>query len=1004
MELKDRELSTRYHLNFKLFLELMAYKVREILLVSSPYDAFLIEEDVTLASRIINEYSGMNLSQPPRVTRTSSALHALDLLEAGRFDLVVTMPHLDDMDAFSLGREIRKRNPRLPVYLLAHSLSGLQTSGEVFCFEGIDKVFIWSGNADLLLAIVKITEDRMNVDFDTARGQVRVIIFVEDSPSYYSTMLPIFYREVVRQIQAVLELGVNEEERLLIMRTRPKIILARTWEEASGLYERYRPYLLGIISDTRFPRAGRLQGRAGVELLSRARGENPYLPLLLLSSEPENAAEAEKIPACFIDKNSPDLLAEIHAFFLAELGFGDFVFRLPDGTEVGRATKLRELEEKLAEVPDESLRLHVARKHLATWVMMRSEIELASTLREIGPDSFATLDALRSHLITLIRLVRTWRQKGVVTSFNRREFDVELLDFAKIGQGSLGGKARGLAFMSSVLNGDISLHQKYPAVSIRIPQTVVLGTDAFQAFVERNGLKRFATENATDEEVTRAFLKGEMQGEVIKDLMAYLRQVHYPLSVRSSSLLEDAQFKPYAGLYQTCMIPNNHPDLRVRMEQLVIAVKLVYASTWFESPKAFSRTVAGQPQEEAMAVVIQQLAGDAYGGWFYPAISGVAQSHNFYPVEMMKPGEGVVQMALGFGKTVVEGGKSLRFSPKYPEVLPQFSKVEDMLENSQRFFYALPLDRMQDGVCLEDFPRLEKRDVYDARGEYPVTALASTYDHEEHRIRDTGEGPGGKIVTFARILKHRQLPLPGLLADLLETGRKKMGCPVEMEFAVNLFAQRPAECEFFLLQLRPMAANDNRYEVEITPRDRSGAFCSSGTALGNGKRQDIRDIVFVKPGDFKIESTVEIADEVGRVNATLLKEKRPYLLIGPGRWGSLDRFLGIPVQWRHISGVGAMLELRDALLKADASQGSHFFQNITSLGIPYVTVTEGSPDFLDWGLLGALPVVGETAFLKHVRLGEPMVMKINGRTSECVMYLPGSGEKDDEAGKPGSGI
>jgi CheY-like chemotaxis protein len=1004
MELKDRELSIKYHLNFKLFLELMSYKVREILLVSSPYDAFLIEEDVTLASRIINEYSDMNLSQPPRVTRTSSALHALELLEAGRFDLVITMPHLDDMDAFSLGKKIKERNPRLPVYLLAHSLSGLQTANEIITFEGIDKVFIWSGNADLLLAVIKSTEDRMNVDYDTEHGQVRVIIFVEDSPYYYSSMLPIFYGEVVRQIQAVLELGVNEEERLLIMRTRPKILFAQTYEEACELYDRYRPYLLGVISDTRFPRGGKLQGNAGIDLLSKARHETPYLPLLLLSNEPENSSRADKIPAHFIDKNSPDLLAEIHEFFLGELGFGDFIFRMPDGKEVGRATKLRELEEMLARIPDESLRLHIARKHLANWVMMRSEIELASTLREIRPDSFVTLDALRHYLITLIHLVRKWRQKGVVASFNRKEFAADLLDFAKIGHGSLGGKARGLAFMASVLGEDITLHQKYPPVSIRIPQTVVLGTNAFQTFVERNDLKHFATDEATDGEVTSAFLKGEMQGDVIKDLMAYLKQVHYPLSVRSSSLLEDAQFKPYAGLYQTYMIPNSHPELHVRLEQLIIAVKLVYASTYYESPKAFSKTIAGQPQEEAMAVIIQQLAGDVYGGHFYPAMSGVAQSHNFYPVEEMKPEEGVVQMALGFGKTVVEGEKSLRFSPKFPEVLPQFSKVEDMLENSQRFFYSLPMEKTREGVCLEDFPSLEKRDIYDARGEYPVTVLASTYDHEEHRIRDTSEGPGGKIVTFARVLKHKLFPLPELLADLLEISRKKMGCPVEMEFAVNLSQDNPVECEFFLLQLRPMVANENRYEVEISPRDRATAFCSSNTALGNGKRSDIRDIVFVKPEDFKIESTAEIADEVGRINGALMKEKLPYLLIGPGRWGSLDRFLGIPVQWRHISGVGAMLELRDSLLKADASQGSHFFQNITSLGIPYVTVTEGSSDFLDWNLLKSLQVVNETTFLKHVRLEEPMVIKINGRTSECVMFLPGEGDEDEDGGGPGPGI
>ncbi|HWR67827.1 MAG TPA: PEP/pyruvate-binding domain-containing protein [Desulfomonilia bacterium] len=997
MTLKERELSGKYHLNFKVFLELMSSKVREILLVSSRYDAFIIEEDVTLASRIVTEYSGLNLSQPPRVTRTSSALQALELMDEKSFDLVFTMPNLEDMDAFTLGKRIKEKNPALPVYLLAHSLRGIQTSSEAIRYEGIDKVFIWSGNADLLLAIIKETEDALNVDYDTTHAQVCVLIFVEDSPLYYSTLLPIFYKEVVRQVQAVLELGVNEEERLLIMRTRPKILSAQTFEEASVLYEKYKPYLMGIISDTRFPKKGRLYAHAGIELLSRARQEIPHLPLLLFSSEPENKPRAREIPAEFLDKNSPKLLDEIHDFFLTSLGFGEFVFRTPDGTEVGRASKLRMLEEGLATIPDDSLCHHIEKKDMANWVMMRSEIPLASTIRGLSCSSFSSNSEMREHLISLIHLVRKWRQKGVVARFNRKEFNIDLLDFAKLGQGSLGGKARGLAFMSSMLQEDISLFEKYPESTIRIPQTFVLATDIFEEFVEINNLKGFAGDGYTDEEVAQAFLKAEMAEEVIKDLQTFLEQVVYPLSVRSSSLLEDAQFQPYAGLYETYMIPNNHPDFSKRLESLVTAIKLVYASTYYESPKAFAKSTASQAKDESMAVVIQQLVGDEHGDHYYPTISGVAQSHNYYPVSHMKPEEGIVQMAIGFGKTVVEGGKSLRFSPRYPEILPQFSTVDDMIANSQRFFYSLRLRTHAGKSDLDVHSHLEKRDIYDARDEYPVIACASTYDAAEHRIRDTGEGPGGKIITFSQILKYRSIELPEMLSDILELARRNMGCAVEMEFTVNLRKDKPGACDFYLLQVRPMVTEEDRFEVEITDKDRKIAFCTSNLALGNGRRQDIADIIFVKQDDFKLEATPEIAEEVGGLNGQLITRKLPYLLIGPGRWGSFDRWLGVPVQWRHISGVGAILEIRGALIKADPSQGSHFFQNITSLGVPYVTVTEGAQDFLDWQWLESLPVVNETTYLRHVRLDRPLTIKIDGRKSQCVMYMS-EPETDDDIG------
>jgi hypothetical protein len=987
--MKPYPLPSEFYGRFKIFHELMASKIREILLVSSPYDAYIMEEDGRLSSRIINEYRGLNLSQPPRVTRTSSAYTALEYLNEKKFDMVIATPHLEELDVFTLGLEIKKIKPELPVILLAQTTRGIYPLPDGERSRGIDKVFIWSGVSDFLLALVKSAEDRLNVDFDTRLASVRVILLVEDSPLYYSSFLPLIYKEVVAQTQAVLEVGLNEEHRLLTMRARPKILLAMNFEEAMDLSERYRPYLFGIISDGRFPKENRLQDDAGFEFLSRIRRDIPDLPLLLLSSDASNREKAGRIPAVFLDKNSPNLLAEIHDFFMNHLGFGDFVFRMPDGWEVGRASNLKELEEKVASVPDESLWYHATRNHFSNWIMARSEITLASAFRVVQASEFKDAAELRQYIASNIHALRRWRQKGVVTQFHARHFDSDVSDFGKIGQGSLGGKARSLAFMSALLQEDPAIYEKYPDIRIEIPKTLVVSTDGFEAFVAQNRLQRFGLEDYPDHEVKEAFLRAEMPEWLRSELKAYLAQVKHPLSVRSSSLLEDAQFQPYAGLYHTYMIPNNHPDPSVRLRQLIAAVKHVYASTYYEGPKAFSRSTAVQPQEEQMGVIIQQIAGEAYGDYLYPALSGVAQSHNYYPIPPMKREDGIAYIALGLGKTVVEGERALRFSPKHPGMLPQFSTVKDILNNAQRFFYALKIRNCAEELSFGRYSNLERREIEEAEDEFPVKSLASTYVPNENRIRDTGYMQGPKIMTFAPVLKHNLVPLAPLLCDFLDLGRRAMGCPVEIEFSLNLGTAECRKKEFYFLQMRPMAPDQERHEVKISPSDVQRAFCFSTQALGNGRNDQITDIVYVKPAAFRPELTVEIAQEIGRLNAGLLKENRPYLLVGPGRWGSADRWLGIPVQWRDISGVGAIVELRNDQIKADPSQGTHFFQNITSLGIHYITVTENTRDRFDWNWVNALPALQDTTFLRQVRPEKGMVLKIDGRTSECVILANG---------------
>ncbi len=991
MTLKNAELPGEFYSQFKMFHEIMTIKVREILLISSPYDAYIMEEDRSLASRIVNEYIGLNLSLPPRVTRTSSGRDALSLLEQRTFDMVITMPNVDDMGAQDLGTKIKTKHPDLPVILLSHSLRSIFPQGEYRKLKGIDKVFIWSGNSDLLLALVKNAEDRLNVDRDTRRAMVRVLILVEDSPQYYSSFLPLIYKEIVKQTQAVLGVGLNEEHRLLRMRSRPKIMLAETYEEAMHLCRKYRAYLIGIISDTRIPRNGQLDDRAGADILAFMKQEIPDLPMLLLSSDPRNRINADIIPAVFLDKNSPNLLDELQDFFLNHLGFGDFVFRLPDRTEIGRASSLRTLELIISRIPDESLLYHASRNHFSNWLMARSEFALASTFRQVQASEFQSTADLRRYIISGLHTVRKLQQKGVVAQFRARSFDPDIMDFVKTGDGSLGGKARGLAFMSVLLMQHPALLIDHPNVSIQIPKTLVITTQGFESFIALNQLQYCAKNGFSDREISRIFLNAQLPNWLVSDLEAFLAQVLYPLSIRSSSLLEDAQFQPYAGLYKTYMIPNNHPEPAIRLRQLVNAVKLVYASTYYEDPRSFTRNSVSQPQEESMAVIIQQLAGEAYGDYFYPALSGVAQSHNFYPVANMRSEDGIAHIALGMGKTVVEGEKSLRFSPRFPLVLPQFATVDDTLNNCQRNFYALKIRGCPDELPIFNdaggvFANLENREIDAARNEYPVRVLSSVYIPDEHRIRDSGRLPGAKIATFASILKHDIFPLPRLLSDLLDIARKGMGCPVEIEFAVNLGTDVQRKDEFYFLQIRPMATEINQQDVVISDDDLREPLCFSRHALGNGKIDFISDIVYVKPQAFQISETQQMADEIGKINAMLSREKRPYLLIGPGRWGTADRWLGIPVQWRNISSVGAIIELKNHQIHADPSQGSHFFQNITSLGIPYITVVEDSDDILNWNRLEACTSIQETGHIRHVRPDHPLIIKIQGKQSIAVIY------------------
>ncbi|SLM31976.1 PpsA2 [Desulfamplus magnetovallimortis] len=1001
MSTKKPKLLSKFNARPDIYRDIMAYEVKEILLISSPYNMFNMEEGSSLASKIINEYSGLNLRYPPVITGASSASEALALLGEKRFDMVLIVPHLKETDIFSLGRNIKAIQPDVKAMLLSPSIRALPSKRDALYDNGIDTIFIWSGNSDLLITLIKNAEDHVNVDNDTSLANVRVVILVEDCPEYYSYMLPIIYKEIVTQTQALLATDLSDAMKLLTMRARPKLLLAKNYEEAQALYERYKNFLLCVISDTRFPKNNSIDPEAGIKLFSHIRSEFQGLPLLLMSSENENGKKASQIPALFLDKNHPNLRHATRMFFLNHLGFGNFVFCMPNGRNIDIATNLMQLETKLSTIPDESLAYHADRDHFSSWLMARSEIGLALKFRACKSSDFNTPDELRSFIVNNIHALRKFQNRGLVSTFDENYFDSEVKEFVKIGQGSLGGKGRGLAFMYGLLEQEEELHKSHPKFTIKIPQTLVLCTDVFEAFISQNHLENFETRTHPVEEVVEVFLRSELPTWLIRQLKAFLSQVKVPLAVRSSSQLEDAQFQPYAGLYKTYKIPNNHPDLSMRIIHLANAVKLVFASTYYDDAKAFHRNTSGHPFRDSMAVIVQAIAGMHYGDYFYPAVSGVAQSVNYYPFADMRPEHGIAHIALGLGKTVVDGEKSLRFSPGSPQVLPQFSLIDDILMNAQTTFYALKTNNYSDALHFGRHSNLEKRDLYEALDEYPVQALSSTYIPEENRIRDTWGATGPKLLTFSRLLKYNTPPIAPLLSDLLDLGGRVFGGPVEMEFAINLYPESQRPSDFHFLQIRPMPGDDKQQETRICQQDIDSAVCYSSSALGNGIFKNILDIVYVTPQAFSVSATPYIAEEIGRINAGLVKADRRYLLIGPGRWGGSDPWLGIPVKWHTISGIGAIIELKNEQLNADASQGSHFFHNITSLGIPYITVNElagralcgseyrkNNPDFLDWKWLETCKLICETQYLRHVMLSAPICIKMDGKKSRCVITAP----------------
>ncbi len=980
--------------SIKIYHELMAYRVTDILLVSSPYDAFIIEEEGLLSTRIINQYKGLNLSNPPKLTFASSVTEAFEQLARKPFDLILAMPGLTGMDVYAFGRQVKKQYSQIPFYLLLHNTCDIHqypTAAQDGAQEPtIDRTYIWGGKADLLLAIIKNFEDEKNVAFDTQNAKVRVIIMVEDSPYHYSSLLPVLYKHIVIQTQLVMDDSITEEHRILKRRGRPKILVVHDYDQAMALFERYRPYVLSVFTDMRYAINGQEDPYAGRKLLTWIKSEIPDLPILILSTEEENRDIAAAIPAQFINKNSNNLHDQIKSFFVTHLGFGAFVFRMPDNREIARASNLREVEKLLPDIPDASVLHHARHNDFSRWLLARSEVDFALSLKPYTINDFTDASEIKRFLIERIRARRKYSRQGLVIEFDPEKFDSDT-NFMKIGTGSLGGKARGLAFMSHQLGIDPCLCQKFPEIDITIPQTFVIATDEFKKFVAENKLCRLLEQDRVpdDTQVREHFLKAELPRPLKMNLRTYIQNVHYPIAVRSSSLFEDAHYQPFAGLYKTYMLPNADISLEKRLERLMTAVKLVYASTYLEAPRSYARSTMHRTEDEEMAVVLQQITGTRHKNYFYPSISGLAQSYNFYPISHLKAEEGISYIALGLGKLVMDGGKVLRFCPKYPQFLPQFSMINDILENSQKYFYALKMDGFPTSEkCFgtgED-PCLARLDIADAKDHPAVRMLCSTFNVQDNRIRDRFSDKDFPVLTFANILKYTTFPLADILAEVTALGARWMGTSVEMEFAMDLPMEGiRSKPRFSLLQIRPMGRYKQNLGIEIAEKDIKNAFCHSTLSLGNGEYKDIRDIVYVDPKTFEADKTPLVAREINKINAMFNDTGTKYVLIGPGRWGSADRWLGIPVVWSDISNVGVMVETTIESIKADFSQGTHFFQNITSLGISYITIQDKGNDFIDYDFLSSREPATATRYLKHIRFDRPVRILVDGKTSQAVI-------------------
>ncbi len=966
--------------------DLIFHRIHEILLVASPYDSFVLEEDGRLTEQILHEYMGMNFSNAPRVWQSSTAADALTMLSRQDFDLIVVMMRIADMDPILFCSKIKELYPKKPVVLLAFDESEIKQLPEKFEKSSIDNIFIWSGNANVLLAIVKLLEDKMNIKRDIKKADVRCIILIEDSPRYYSLILPMIYKEISHQVKEMVDKSASDHERLLYMRGRPKILLARSYEEAERYFKRFRMSTLGIISDIRFPKKGKLDKNAGAKFARWARSIDPSIPIMLQSKHNKNANLAKEVQAHFLYKDSPTLLRELRDFLVSNFGFGDLVFRTPKGKEIIRVSDLNGLINAINTVPEESLLFHAKSNHFSNWLAAHGYLGLASKVRPINYADFKDSLEHRNYLIELINNTIQNRKTRQVVEMQRDKFD-HSKRFIQISGGSLGGKARGLAFAQKMIRSS-NLRKRYPEVNINIPHVAVIGTDSFDQFMRENNLWNNALSDKSNKQINNLFIKSSFNKSLMESLKLFIKSVKYPLAVRSSSLLEDSQYQPLSGMYATYMLPNNQSKVNERLDDLVTAIKLVYASTFYQDPKSLISRSVHRIEEEKMAVILMEMVGQNYNDRYYPTFSGTAQSFNFYPISYMKRNDGVAHLALGLGRTIANGEKSLRFSPKYPGILPQYYSIKATIESSQNSFYAMRLNGKNSSSLKNEDKNLSSFSLKIAEKDGSLKWSGSVVSTEDNIIRDTLAQNGTRVITFTPILKWSMFPLVDILNDLLEMGKDSLGCEVEIEFAVNIFEDENKSPEFSLLQIKPMVMGGSRELINMDNESSKSILCNSKVTLGDGFIDNVQHIVFVDPKKFRAANTKTIAKEIHQINNAMLN-KSPYILVGPGRWGSADPWLGIPVNWEHISGASAIVEIGINDFPVDPSFGSHFFQNVTSMRLGYFTIDNDSKEeSFDHNWLKKQKIIKNKKFTACYELERPLRIKIDGQTGNGIILKP----------------
>ncbi|NSW45983.1 MAG: pyruvate, phosphate dikinase [Bacteroidales bacterium] len=963
----------------------MPFKVKEILLVANLYDAFSIEKEGRFTEHILGEYYKLNLTSLPRITGVSSDEEALFLLKNRHFDLIIIMMGSDKKFPFLLCERIKKHYPYISIYLLLNNDNDIQYLKKyAFYQSSFDKVFVWNGDSKIFFAMVKLLEDKINIENDAKLGVINAILLVEDSPKYYSRFLPAMYNAILEQTQRLIE-EVNTDElyKVLKLRARPKLLHACTYEEAISIINTYKDIIICVITDIRFPRGGREDAKAGFELLNNIQNISNSIPVLMQSSDAENMKMVYERGAMFLNKNSDSLIQDLKDFINFHLGFGNFIFRSKEGKQLAIARNLKEFESIIKQIPEESLTYHALKNHFSLWMMARGEIEIARNIKPYKVKDFNNAEEIREFLLKIIQKHKIEKDKGKIVPF-----DADVLtkpsNIVALSSGALGGKGRGLAFVNTLIY-NYNFSSVIPGISIQTPCTSIIGTDEFDYFIQRNKLNTLIHENVDFTVLKEAFVSGELSYELMKKLKIFIQKMKKPLAVRSSSLLEDSLSQPFSGVFETYLLPNNHSSDDVRLQQLTTAIKLVYASVFAPHARLYFEAINYKVEEEKMAVVIQAVVGNEYEGYYYPHISGTAQSHNFYPVGHMKPEEGFAVLALGLGQYVVEGEKTYRFSPHYPKT--DIVSIQDLVKNSQTEFYAIDLNKKEPNLMEGENAALKRLEIYDAEMHGTLKHLASVYNPENDTIEAGLNKNGPRVLNFANILKYDYFPLAETLEVVLSIVKEAMGTPIEIEFAVDLSKKNPEGIPtFYLLQIKPLLGNEKDFHVDFSKFDDQHIILKTSKSMGNGKIDEIYDVVYAVPEWFDHMKTEHMAKEIEQINTKMMRAGKKYILIGPGRWGTRDKFIGIPVVWSQISAAKVIVEVELPNFPLDASLGSHFFHNVTAMNVGYFSIKQmNSDDFVSWEKLSKFNVIEQTKFFRHINSEKPFTVYMDGGTQKAIV-------------------